>query len=343
VGGGAPDDWTDPDWVASIVAWSCDRLADLGRSVVGPVEQPHVRPWSTALRIPTDRGVVWCKAARRATGHEGALLEAFATWDVREVLAPLAVDRARAWLLLPDGGTTLRQTRPDGHGDRDLAAWEAILAAYAGIQRAVEDHAHDLLALDVPDGRPEAMPATFDRLVDDDSWWRLVGPDDRAEADAARIRLRDMRGWVDAESAALGGSGIAATVQHDDLHGGNVFVGPAGIRIFDWGDAVVAHPFATLLGTLNSVARATSTDPEGPALGRLRDAYLEAWTDVLPRAALDDVFERALDLGRIGKAAAWARALDRLPPDRMDGRGDGPALWLVDLVERLDRRQGRST
>jgi hypothetical protein len=152
------------------------------------------------------------------------------------------------------------------------------------------------------------------------------------------MRLRDMRAWVAAEAAALGGSGIAATVQHDDLHGGNVFVGPAGIRIFDWGDSVVAHPFATMLGTLNSVARATSTDPEGPVLRRLRDAYLEAWTDVLPRAALDGVLERALDLGRIGKAAAWARALDGLEPERMAGHGDSPALWLADLVERLDRR-----
>ena len=31
-------------------------------------------------------------------------------------------------------------------------------------------------------------------------------------------------------------SGIPATIQHDDLHGGNVFVGPTGIRFFDWGD-----------------------------------------------------------------------------------------------------------
>jgi hypothetical protein len=137
--------------------------------------------------------VVWCKASRPGTGHEAAVLEAFAGWGIRKVLVPLAVDRARAWLLVPDGGTTLRQTRPDGHGDRDLAAWERILAGYAGLQRAVERHADDLLALGVPDGRPAALPATFERLVEDDVWWRLVGPDDRAQADAARVRLRDMR------------------------------------------------------------------------------------------------------------------------------------------------------
>jgi len=50
------------------------------------------------------------------------------------------------------------------------------------------------------------------------------------------------------------------------------------------------------------------------------------------------VLERALDLGRIGKVAAWARALDGVDLAAMQGHGDAPAMWLVDLVERLDRR-----
>ena len=117
-------------------------------------------------------------------------------------------------------------------------------------------------------------------------------------------------------------------------------MGPTGIRVFDWGDAVVAHPFGSMVTTLNSVAYRLGSDPDGPELARLRDAYLDAWTDVLPRPALAEVLERALDLGRIGKAAAWARALHGVDPAAMDGHGDAPAMWLVDLVERLDRRGG---
>jgi hypothetical protein len=343
MGGGAPDDWTDPGWIASIVAWSRERLADLGRSVVGAVEQPHVRPWSTVFRIPTAHGPVWLKASRPGTAHEPRLLDAFTAWGVSHVLTPLATDPDRAWMLLEHGGPTLRQTRPDGHGDRDLAAWEGILADYAGLQRSVEQRADDMLALGVPDGRPETLPDTLGRIVGDDRWWELVGADDRAQADAARPRLRALADWTAQAAAELAGSGAPLTIQHDDLHGSNVFMGPDGVRFFDWGDAVVAHPFGTMLATLGSVGRATSIDPEGPGLRRLRDAYLEAWTDALPRAALREVLELALDLGRIGKAAAWARALDGLEPDRMAGFGDGPAMWLVDLVERLDRRPGRSS
>ncbi len=336
-----PHDWTDAAWLGEITAWAHDRLGRHGRSISGPVEQPHVRPWSTVLRIPTDRGPVWCKAAGPGTAHEVGLLAAFAAWDVRHVLLPIDSDPERGWLLFEDGGATLRQTRPDGEGDRDLAAWEGILATYAGLQRAVEGRAGELLRAGVPDGRPAAIPATFRRLVDDDAWWDLVGEEDRAAAEAGRRRLRDLGEWVSATAGELDGSGITATIQHDDLHGGNVFVGPPGIRFFDWGDSIVAHPFASMVTTLNSIAYRLGSDPDGPELMRLRDAYLEAWTDVLPRPALIDVLERALDLGRIGKSAAWSRALGGIDPAAMDGHGDAPAMWLVDLVERLDGRDQR--
>ena len=190
----------------------------------------------------------------------------------------------------------------------------------------------------VPDGRPAALPGELRRLVEDDHWWALVSADDRAAAEAGRDRLRGLDEWVAAAARDLGRSGIAGTIQHDDLHGGNVFVGPTAIRIFDWGDAAVAHPFGTLVTTLNSVAHRLGTDPDGGELGRLRDAYLEAWTDILPRVGLAEVLELALDLGRIGKSAAWARALAGTDPAATGPFGDAPAMWLVDLVERLEAR-----
>lgn len=334
--------WTDPTWVETILAWARDRLAARGRSVIGIVEQPHVRPWSTVFRIPTDAGPVWCKAAGSGTAHEARLVTALAAWHAPNVLLPLDADLERGWLLFDDGGPTLRQTRPDGTGDADLVAWEAILAEYAGLQRRIEDRSAELLALGVPDGRPAALPGELHRLVEDDRWWALVSEADRAAAETGRERLRGLGDWVAATTAELAGSGIAATIQHDDLHGGNIFVGPAGVRFFDWGDSVLAHPFGTMVTTLNSIAYRLGTDPDGPELARLRDAYLAAWTDVQPRSALHEVLERALDLGRIGKSAAWARALDGVDPGAVEGHGDAPALWLVDLVERLDRRAASS-
>jgi hypothetical protein len=89
--------------------------------------------------------------------------------------------------------------------------------------------------------------------------------------------------------------------------------------------------------TLNSVAYRLDTTADDARMRPLRDAYLEAWTDVLPRPALEEVLDVVLDVGRIGKAAAWAKALSGLEPSEMGGHGDAPALWLTDLVERVSR------
>lgn len=333
--------WTEASWRRSIEAWAAEQLAASGRAISGPIEQPHVRPWSTTLRIPTSAGVVWAKAARPGTAHEVRLLQAFAAWQVPFVLEPIAADPERGWLLLPDGGPTLRQTRQsrlEGPEDRDLEDWTHVLRAYASLQRGVEARNEELLRTGVPDGRPDALPGTFARLLDDDAIWERVAAAEWDAARDARARLRDLGAWVAARAGELAGSGITTTIQHDDLHDGNVFAGPDGYRFFDWGDAVVAHPFGTLVTTLNSIAYRLGIDPDGRDLQQLRDVYLEAWTDVSPRAALDEMLEAALDLGRIGKAAAWDRALQGLESDEMDGHGDAPAGWLMDLVERLDRR-----
>ncbi len=45
-------------------------------------------------------------------------------------------------------------------------------------------------------------------------------------------------------------------------------------------------PFATLTVTFNSIAHHTGRTLDDPAFARLRDAYLEAWTDVAPRDEL---------------------------------------------------------
>jgi hypothetical protein len=68
--------WKDPDWFVAFTGWATDELATLGFEVTGAPEQTHVRPWSTVVRIPTDRGPFWAKAMRPSTSHEARLLPA---------------------------------------------------------------------------------------------------------------------------------------------------------------------------------------------------------------------------------------------------------------------------
>src|SRR5262249_35920411 len=103
------------------------------------------------------------------------------------------------------------------------------------------------------------------------------------------------------------GQAIPETIQHDDLHDGQVFVRGGRYVFIDWGDACIAHPFFTLTVTLNSVAHRLGVDRGSPDVVRVRDAYLDAWTvrggDPL-RA-----FEIADLLGCVCRALSWRRVL----------------------------------
>ena len=290
------------------------------------------------FRIPTDAGAFWCKAAGSGPRHEPALLGRLAAWGTPHVLLPLATEAARGWMLLPDGGPGLRDKGPEGLGDHDLDAWVRLLPVYAEIQRSVEDRADDLVGVGVPDERPERLVGILDDLLQADDVWTRLDPDDVEAGARARPALRRRRDEVAALTADLGSSGIRPTIEHGDLHGGNILMGPAGVRFYDWGDATVAHPFGTLTTTLRSIAHRTGLDRDGVELSRVRDAYTEAWTDVLPRAGLAAVAALAVDLAHIGKSSAWRRAMIGVEPGAMGEHGGAAGGWLIDFADCLERR-----
>ena len=315
--------------------------------MVGDPEQ-RARPWGTVFRLPTDDGgAAWSKANGPGPFHEAALVARLHERGEDAVLPPLAVDLDRGWLLTDDGGHTLRDaTTADGRpGDQDLDAWLRVLPAYAAFQRRVAGDSEAFLALGVPDERPARYPAILAAQLDTDALWSRVDAPDRPRTDEARRRLGAMLGRIEDLAHELAASPVGASLDHGDLHGNNILPRPDGrFRYFDWGDAVVAHPFASLTTALGSLTYHMGLDLDGPELARLRDAYTEAWTDVASRAELERAALLAVDLGSIGKTAAWERALQGLEPDEMGGHHGASAAWLADTVERFERfeRDGRS-
>ena len=94
-------DWVDPAWRVEADSWAEARLEELGLERTGAIEQPHVRPWSTVLRIPTDAGDVWFKANMPGLEHEARLagmraaLADVARPDAATVLASATLAAAR--------------------------------------------------------------------------------------------------------------------------------------------------------------------------------------------------------------------------------------------------------
>ncbi len=309
------NNWLDPAWRAGAEAWATERLDSLGTAVTGPIEQTRVRPWSVSLRVPTAKGPFWFKANTYACRYEAALASALGWWAPESVLVPVAVDADRGWLLTADAGPILRETSPS------LDDWASLLVEYAALQRTLASRCDEMVALGVPDQRPAELPALLADLLDD--------PAVRADLGADRLAaITAMAPSFETWCAELAEDGFHASLQHDDLHDGNVFVSR---RFFDWGDASVAHPFGTLLVTLSSAGYTFGLDPGAPELLRLRDAYLSAWPG--DPAALRRSATLACRVTRVSRALSWRRSLDRsaLPLD--DDVRTAPAEWLGELTE----------
>ncbi|MGW0574614.1 aminoglycoside phosphotransferase family protein [Streptomyces sp. NPDC002920] len=300
--------WEDEGWRAEALGWAERELAALGLRVSGG-PTVRLRPWSVLARLRVEgleSGSVWFKSAPPDSRFEAGLAEALAGWVPEYVLRPLAVRPDRGWTLLPEGGPLFREALD--HGTADARDWEEMLRQYAAMQRTLVPHADAMEALAVPSARD--LPGLFDRLTTD------------AELQSLRPKLVD---WC----AELAAYGIPASLDHSDLHDGQVFMraSPKRFVFFDWGDASVAHPFSSLLVTGRIAARRFGAD----VLPRLRDAYLEPWTDLgLTTSELRRAVALATRLGALGRAAAWGRFVSG-GRDGQGGSAEGAARWLREL------------
>lgn len=343
--------WLDSTWRADVRQWVAERLAAAGVRRTGDDEQVRAMPWASVVRFPTDAGPVWFKANAVGVAHEAALYDVLVRRCPGHVLQPLGLDPDRGWLLLPDGGATLR----DVEGARtDLRLWERMLVEYADMQRSLEPYADELLGAGLPDARPERMPAIRDNLLADPDLL-LLGREKGLTHEQYDALLADAPAYA-AVCAELAASGVAPTLQHDDLHDHNVFMPaePGGpLRVFDWGDAVVGHPFGTLLVNLRVVSHLTGLEYGAAALLRLRDAYLEPWTGEHDRADLLEACRLALRIDGVARADCYRRALLEATEAGQEEYGDGVPVWLLEQSrptplepgpdERMDRRVGVGT
>jgi Phosphotransferase enzyme family len=313
--------WTSRSWRETALAWLDDRLAATGTERTGPADQPHVRPWGTVLKVPTTQGPVWLKAAGPGTAFEAGLYQILHQVAPGHVLCPIAVDAGRGWIVLPDGGPALG----DGLSGGDLVDAMAIaMPRYGQLQRDLAPRVADLLGLGVTDMRPAVMPARFDEALAAVSRYAASGgtPEQRA----AFGRLGPFRpvfvSWCHRLAAAPG----AASLDHNDLHIWNVLAsgidGAARARFYDWGDSVVAHPFASMLIGLGFMRYHLGVGDDDPALLRLRDAYLEAFSDLAPHAELVATLELACRVAKVARALTWHRSTAALAGEDA-GEADG--------------------
>jgi hypothetical protein len=309
--------WVATDrWRSEATSWIHDELAAAGRQVTGEIEQRRIRPWSTQLVVPTDRGTVWFKGNCPALAFEPAVHRVLAALEPDEVDAPLAVDEAAGWMMTADRGATLG----DSH-DATLEDWQAVVRLAATVQRRVAPHRATLRRAGLPDCSPVSVPARYEWLIErlaelPEEHPSHLNPEVRAELEVGQA-------VVEAAVETLDAAPLPVTLQHGDLHPRNVFVVDGSMRMFDFGDAQWAHALEMLAVPYGYVTRLTTHS--WPAV---LSAYADVWSDVIDPSDLESLMTPAMVTHAVNRSFTWLGSIVGAQPHELAEWGDSPLYYL---------------
>jgi len=321
--------WSSPEFLAQATEWVADAASGAGLALTGEREQPHVRPWSSAVRFGAHGGDLWFKVNARGTRHEGRLVATLGALEPSLVAPVIAVDTDRGWSLTRYAGPVMRSVAPpEGLWD----SWETVLVRYAEAQIRLAEHRDALLATGLSEVSPATLPAMLRELVRE---LAAKAPEEggltEAEHEKLLVSFEEYDAWCD----ELASSRVPSTVQHDDLHSRNICWGgsAANARVIDWGDASWGFALGTMLCTLNSIAWHAKCELDDRRVTRVRDAYLEPFTAYAERAELLRDVELARRTGCVTRALSYRASLMGEPVATHREEGFPIRGWLLELLE----------
>jgi Phosphotransferase enzyme family len=325
--------WEQAEWLEQAQDWIRAELRRMGRQASGPSVQIHVRPWSTVLRVPAGDGPLYFKACAASVRHEAALTDYLSKRRPDCMLVVHGLERERGWMLVQDGGTTLRSR---AHDRAYLGLWEGALRRYAEVQQELAGQTQELLRLGTPDRRLAGLADQLAEMLDKKAVQRSGGRQGLSRENYRR--LQKLLPGFDRACRRLADFGIPESLHHDDLHDANIFVEGGQSRFADWGESCVTHPFFSLLVSLRSAAYQCGLAEEAKPIEGLQEAYLGAWQGHAPMEALKKAAMLATRLAMANRALTWQRVTRDIPqPARGDYESAAPG-WLEELLEAEQRQ-----
>ena len=128
----------------------------------------------------------------------------------------------------------------------------------------------------------------------------------------------------------VGALGLPKALNHNDLHGGNVFAEPGEVmRFFDLGDAMFTDPLGVL--RLRSASWPTSSTalPTTHGSDRSPRPWSRSGATWHRRARSGRALPHALRLARLARHESWLRATPPMSPAELADWGMAASAWLA--------------
>lgn len=264
--------WFRAEWFDRVEAWVDASLAGSGRRRTAPIQPVKLWSISAVARVATDGGDIWLKAPCEHFRAEARVHPTVAGLFPELVPALIAADATEGWLLMEPLVGAEDDDRADGAGLEVATRWAAA-------QIEAVDQVDVLIAGGCRRRGVEETLAGFRAVLAGSSELALLSDEQVAASHACADR-------IEALVREFWAAGIPDTLSHGDLHLGNVAWDGRSLRIFDWTDGCVSHPFLDA-SHLAHFTRAVPGD------AGLESTYAEQWRAAYPHADIDRTLELA--------------------------------------------------
>lgn len=308
--------WEQAGWVERVSGWAADQVRQTRPEWERQPEVVHQTPWSAVVKFANEDQQMFLKAVTQPFRHEIPLTELLAAEFPSVSPVVLASDLKRGWLLMRSGGQRLREAA----SDREIVDhWVRLLPVYAGLQLDLSTRSDELLEMGVPDRRPARLAEQYAGLIEEAVRGGSATDESLTGWEVKRLEALGPRIYRRLE--LLSSSPIAESLDHGDLHDGNVFTDRGTHSFFDWGDAGVSVPFFSLRTLEVSIENRLGEPALLEARPALREAYLQPWVDRGRLGWTDarDLLTAAEQVWSIESALRWRWAIQAMPPGK---RGD---------------------
>lgn len=279
--------WFRAGWYDEVEAWVDASLERVGRRRTGVMRPTRMWSISGVLRVPTESGDVWFKAACELFRAEAALHRVLGAHFPDDVPVLVDADDARGWLLMEPLPGCTDETRAPGAG-------AALVPRWAEVQLASLDLLGELRAAGALVRDADAILAGFRRVLTQSREVSLLTAD---ELDSLRGLQDEIGGMV----RELWQCGLPDTLSHGDLHLGNVAYDGTQLRVFDLTDCCISHP-------LLDAWHLAHFDDERPGDDGVLAAFAGRWRDACPDARID----RAVQLVGVADLVFQVDTFDRI-------------------------------
>ncbi|MCX7123713.1 MAG: aminoglycoside phosphotransferase family protein [Gammaproteobacteria bacterium] len=286
--------------IDEMVEWAQAYFARQSELLQG-FEEVRIMPWSQVYRITISKHkVIYLKHMSPPFAIEARLLQYWARQQNNQVPKILAANADLNCFLMEDSGECLRPLLKENY----RMEWVCkALQSYAKLQQHEVQNLNKLLALGVPDWRLAKLPGLYAELIGRTAFLKAEGLSDQEIQS-----LHDLKPKVAEMCQRLSAFPVPETLEHGDFQDNNILLQGDRLIVNDWGDAVISHPFFSLVSFLDS-ARRNHGILEGSAEvhSKLRDTYLDAWLEYASKDKIMECFELAQHLGAIKFAISFYR------------------------------------